>query len=284
MYKSIEEIIKLSNEQSRDFYDIILEDDVKERNVTKEESIEKMTQMYNIMKEADLRYNKELKSASKLSGGDGYLMETAICQGNMLSGDFISKVMMRALKMGESNACMKRIVAAPTAGSCGVIPAVFISYQEKNNISDQMMIKGLYVSAGIGQVIALRASISGAQGGCQAEIGSASAMAAGALSYLRGGDSSTIADASALALKSLLGLTCDPVGGLVEVPCIKRNVIGAVNAITASDMAMAGMKSRIPVDEVIDAMRNIGESMPNTLRETSRGGLAITPTGLNVKL
>ena len=190
--------------------------------------------------------------------------------------------MARAIKKGESNACMKRIVAAPTAGSCGVIPAVLISMEEKDGYSQQKMIEALFVSAGIGEVISERASISGAQGGCQAEIGAASAMAAAAVTYLKGGSSRQIADAAALALKSLLGLVCDPVAGLVEVPCVKRNVIGAVNAITSSDMVIAGIESRIPADEVIDAMGEVGSLLPCSLRETSQAGLATTPTGLEV--
>ena len=187
-------------------------------------------------------------------------------------------VMEKALKMGESNACMKRIVAAPTAGSCGVIPAVLLSYEKCFNVTEEECVKALLIAAGIGAVIAENASIAGAAGGCQAEIGSASAMAAAGLAYMQGADSKGCANALALALKSMLGLTCDPVCGLVEVPCIKRNVSGAVNAITAAKMTMAGIKSVIPADEVIDSMRRIGDDMPACLKETGEGGLAITPT------
>ena len=190
--------------------------------------------------------------------------------------------MEKAVKMGESNACMKRIVAAPTAGSCGVIPAVLLSYAEKRKTSEDRMVEALFVAAGIGEVIATSASISGAEGGCQAEIGSASAMAAGAVTYLEGGDNETIVHAAALALKNMLGLTCDPVGGLVEVPCIKRNVSGAVNAVVSSQMAMAGIRSAIVPDEVIDSMRRIGKLLPSCLRETSQEGLAITPSAQQI--
>lgn len=183
------------------------------------------------------------------------------------------------MKMGESNACMKRIVASPTAGSCGVVPAVLLSLQERFSYSDEEMTKALLVAAGIGGVIASRAFIAGAAGGCQAEIGSASAMAAGAAAYLQGGDMDTICHAAAMALKNLLGLACDPVGGLVEVPCVKRNVIGATSALTATDMALAGIRSKIPPDEVIDAMRSIGVAMPSCIKETGKGGLAMTPEG-----
>ena len=194
-------------------------------------------------------------------------------------GNFIGMVMETAVKMGESNACMKKIVAAPTAGSCGVMPAVLLSLQKEKGFSDDQMTEALFVAAGIGGVIANRAFLAGASGGCQAEIGSASAMAAGAAAYLAGGNARQIADAAALALKGLLGLACDPVAGLVEVPCVKRNVIGSVNALTSADMAIAGIVSRIPPDEVIDAMKSIGICMPGCLKETGTGGLAATPTG-----
>lgn len=185
--------------------------------------------------------------------------------------------------MGESNACMRRVVAAPTAGACGVMPAVLIPLYWRENIPEEKMLEAMFTASGIGAVIAYRACISGAAGGCQAEIGSASAMAAGALVYLRGGTEEQICHAVAMALKNLMGLVCDPVAGLVEVPCIKRNVIGAVNAIAAADMALAGIESRIPVDEVIDAMGEVGRRLPVELRETALGGLAATPTGRAVK-
>jgi L-serine dehydratase len=209
-------------------------------------------------------------------------MNRAILEKKTLSGPFIGEVISKALKMGESNACMKKIVAAPTAGACGVIPAVLLTYEETYNASMQQMIKALYVASGIGEVIASRAFLAGAAGGCQAEIGSASAMAAGALVFLNGGDQESIAHAAAMSLKNLLGLVCDTVGGLVEVPCVKRNVVGAVNAIASADMAVAGIRSQIPPDEVIDAMREIGEALTRSLRETGEGGLAATPTGQEI--
>jgi L-serine ammonia-lyase (EC 4.3.1.17) len=242
-----------------------------------------MNRLYMAMKDADAAYDDKLKSAGGLVGGDGAKMERALREGKVLSGSFIGAVISKALKMGESNACMKKIVAAPTAGSCGVIPAVLISYEEQYGASMQRMVEAMYVAAGIGEVIAARAFLSGAAGGCQAEIGSASAMAAGALAYLNGGDEESIAHAAAMALKNLLGLVCDTVGGLVEVPCVKRNAIGAVNAIACADMAVAGIRSQIPPDEVIDAMREVGEALPKTLRETGEGGLAATPTGREIK-
>lgn len=278
MFQSLEEIRQKSVNENKPFWQVIIEDDMKERQVPKETSFETMRQMYSQMKQSDESYNKDLKSSSGCVGGDGDKLNQYFKKEDNLAGEFIGKIMERAVKMGESNACMKKIVAAPTAGSCGVIPAVFISIQERFDIPEDKMIEALYVAAGIGEVIAHRASISGAQGGCQAEIGSASSMAAGALVYLRGGDADAIVHASAIAMKSLLGLTCDPVAGLVEVPCVKRNVIGAVNAVTSADMALAGLRSFIPPDEVIDAMREIGDMLPSSLKETSEAGLATTPT------
>ncbi len=282
MYNSLEKIVAAATENNRSFWRIVLEDDCRERGITEEESIAQMKQMYLAMKEADLAYDAKLRSASGLVGSEGEKMNQARRDGNVICGDFIGKVMEKALKMGESNACMRRIVAAPTAGSCGVIPAVFLSFAEDKYIPEEKMVKALYVAAGIGGVIANRAFIAGAAGGCQAEIGTASAMAAGSVVYLLGGDCDAIANAAALALKNLMGLVCDPVAGLVEVPCVKRNSMGAVNALVCADETMAGIYSKIPPDEVIDAMRAVGKTMPEHLKETGTGGIAATPAGINV--
>lgn len=281
-FRSIEEIINLCEATQKPFWEIILEDDMEQRMVSADESMSGMKQLYQAMRNADESYDKTLKSASRLVGGDGERMNLALGEQKVLSGPFIGEVIAKALKMGESNACMKKIVAAPTAGSCGVIPAVLLTYEEQNKISIDKMVEAMYVASGIGEVIAARASLAGATGGCQAEVGSASAMVSGAIAYLNGGDNESIAHAAAMSLKNLLGLVCDTVGGLVEVPCIKRNVVGSVNAIACADMAVAGIRSKIPPDEVIDAMRDIGEALPKTLRETGEGGLAVTPTGLEI--
>ena len=258
-------------------------DNAHERMVSEDKIFENMRVMYKAMKTADNNYDKSLKSPSRMAGGDGELMYQYNKSGRNICGDFVGMVMEKALKMGESNACMRRIVAAPTAGSCGVIPAVFISYETYFKALEDDMVKALLIASGIGAVIAENASIAGASGGCQAEIGSASAMAAAGLTFLQGGDSLQIVNSSALALKSMLGLACDPVCGLVEVPCIKRNVAGAMNAITAAQMSMAGIKSVISPDEVIDSMQRIGAAMPSSLKETAREGLAITPTAELIK-
>ena len=324
MFGSIKEILDKCESEGREFWRVILEDDMSDRNVDENESAQKMRELWDAMYQAAKGYDGSIKSASGLSGGDGKKMEEYIKTHECLCGEFMGKVITEALKMGESNACMKRIVAAPTAGACGVMPAILVPYYErmilqninvednaKNNITtdygdnksnnittdnaeqkdkdtkakkeaDEKIIKALYVVAGIGEVIARRASISGARGGCQAEIGSASAMAAGALTYLQGGNEQQIADSVAMALKNLLGLVCDPVAGLVEVPCVKRNVVGAVNAVSSSQMAAAGIKSRITVDEVIDAMAYVGDKMDESLKETGVGGLAGTVSGKEI--
>ncbi|MBI4858388.1 MAG: L-serine ammonia-lyase, iron-sulfur-dependent, subunit alpha [Acetobacterium woodii] len=282
-FKALQEIVDKAKESGKAFWEIILEDEINESQISREKVLEKMEKLFLAMKDADDNYNGHLKSPSKLVGGDGERISEARKNQTMICGDFMAQVMEKAIKMGESNACMKRIVAAPTAGSCGVIPAVLLTYQNENKIAEMKMIEALFITGGIGQVIAHRASIAGATGGCQAEIGSASAMAAGAMVYLAGGDEEAIVHGAALALKSLLGLACDPVAGLVEVPCVKRNVIGAFNALASADMALAGIRSQIPPDEVIDAMRSIGDAMPSSLKETGEGGLARTPRGMRIE-
>lgn len=280
MYQSFQDIIDIEKETGKSFWEIVRDDDCKEMEITPEAAFDKMQEMYQAMKNADASYDPTLSSASGLVGRDGEKVASARQEGKLLCGSFLGLVMEKAIKMGESNACMKRIVAAPTAGSCGVLPAVFLSLEEEKGYSTEEMVKALYVSAGIGGIIAQRASVSGAAGGCQAEIGAASAMAAGGVAFLLGGDGEAIAHASAMAMKNLLGLACDPVAGLVEVPCVKRNVIGAVNALTSADLANAGIRSKIPPDEVFDAMRNVGRMLPEDLKETGKGGLAATPTGI----
>ena len=282
MFRSLEEIIQKCDKENKEFWEIVLEDDIQERQTDAANSYARMTETWDAMLLAVVNYDKKLKSSSGLIGGDGDKMEQYLRQNESLCGEFLGQVIVGALQMGESNACMKRIVAAPTAGACGVLPAILVPYFKRIHKDSDRIIRSMYVAAGIGQVIALRASISGAQGGCQAEIGSASAMSSGALVYLEGGDCNQIIHAAAMALKNLLGLVCDPVAGLVEVPCVKRNVIGAVNAVSSAQMALAGITSRIPPDQVIDAMREVGDKMDVSLRETGHGGLAATPYGKGI--
>ena len=244
---SMKEIFERSARENIPFWEIVLQYDMEERQVSRQASMAKMLSTWQAIQDA----------ADSYTGTQ------------------------RAIEQGYFPG--SRIVAAPTAGSCGVVPAVLLPLCEREHYTQHELLEALYVASGIGAVIAYRASISGAAGGCQAEIGTASAMAAGALVSLRGGTNEQIGHAVAMALKNLMGLVCDPVAGLVEVPCVKRNVIGAVNAISAADMALAGIESRIPVDEVIDAMGEVGRRMPVEFRETALGGLAATPTGKAVK-
>ena len=283
-YLSLEEIVQRCGNEGIPFWKAVQYSDMEDREVTKEESFRMMEKMWRAMKEAGESYDKNQRSRSGLVGGMGGQMREYLEKGNSLSGSFISEVIAQALEMGEANACMHRIVAAPTAGACGVLPAVLLPIYKRQMASDTEITEAMYTAAGIGQVIASRGFIAGAAGGCQAEIGSASAMAAGALVCLRGGGPEQITHAAAMALKNLLGLVCDPVAGLVEVPCVKRNVIGAVNAVSSADMALAGITSRIPPDQVIDAMKEVGESMHISLKETGEGGVANTPEARKIKL
>ena len=280
---SMKEIFERSARENIPFWEIVLQYDMEERQVSRQASMAKMLSTWQAIQDAADSYTGTQRSVSGLVGGDGLKMRLYARRGESISGEFMDEVIVQAISMAESNACMRRIVAAPTAGSCGVVPAVLLPLCEREHYTQHELLEALYVASGIGAVIAYRASISGAAGGCQAEIGTASAMAAGALVSLRGGTNEQIGHAVAMALKNLMGLVCDPVAGLVEVPCVKRNVIGAVNAISAADMALAGIESRIPVDEVIDAMGEVGRRMPVEFRETALGGLAATPTGRRVK-
>ena len=279
---SMQEIFEKMQEGQKPFWKVVQDTDVEERQVTPEASFEKMRMTWKAMLETVDTYRGDLRSLSGLVGGDGQRMAEFAASGKALAGDYLSQVITLALCTAESNACMRKIVAAPTAGACGVLPAVLIPLY-RQGVPEEEIVQGLYVAAGIGAVIAYRACIAGASGGCQAEIGSASAMAAGTLTAIRGGSAEQIGHATAMALKNLMGLVCDPVAGLVEVPCVKRNVVGAVNAASCADMALAGIESRIPVDQAIDCMGDVGHRMPEEFRETALGGLAATPMGQMVK-
>ncbi len=262
-----------------DLFDVIVRSDCVDRGVTPGESIAQMTALYGAIRRAQEGYDAGLRSHSGMVGGDGARMRAYASSGRTICGEYIGSVLAQALEMGESNACMKCIVAAPTAGSCGVLPAVLLPYQQREGLSDTEMVPAMYVAGAIGQVIAQKASIAGAAGGCQAEIGTASAMGAAALCYLAGGSAEAVCHAAAMAIKSLLGLVCDPIAGLVEVPCVKRNAAGAMIAMSSADLALAGIRSAVPPDEVIDAMREVGDKMDVSLRETGLGGMAATPFG-----
>ena len=281
--ESMQEIFDAIEKTNQPFWRVVLATDMEEREVTEAASMERMRFTWQAMLDSVESYQGERRSVSGMVGGDGARVRDYAAREKTLSGDYLTEVIATALSVGESNACMCKIVAAPTAGACGVLPAVLVPLYKQGNIEEEDILKALYVASGIGAVIAFRACIAGAAGGCQAEIGSASAMAADALTAIRGGNADQIGNAVAMALKNLMGLVCDPVAGLVEVPCVKRNVVGAVNAISCADMALAGVTSRIPVDQVIDCMGDVGRRMPVEFRETALGGLAVTPFGQSVK-
>ena len=244
----------------------------------------RMAEALQVMRESvEKGLDPELHSVSRLTGGNAYKLMTAMQNGITASGNLLGRICARALAVAECNAAMGRIVAAPTAGACGILPAALLTLQEEYDLSDEKLIDALYVAGAFGLIIANRASISGAQGGCQAECGTAAAMTAAAVVFLRGGTPQQSADACSFALMNLMGLVCDPVRGLVEVPCVFRNV-GAVSvALSAADMALASIVCPLPCDEVIDAMRQVGDSMPAALRETGEGGCAACPSACGRK-
>jgi len=276
-------MLNVSRQNNQPLWDVILQSDLLESGLTRPQSLAEMHHLWQVMVQTSDNYCGADRSASGFAGGDAAKVAEAEARGQLLTGGYLAQVMAEALKTAECNACMKRIVAAPTAGSCGVLPAVLLPLWRSGNYNEEAICRALYVSAGFGQVVAARATLAGAEGGCQAEVGAASAMAAAALVELRGGTAEQCAEAFAMALTNLEGLVCDPVAGLVEIPCIKRNVIGAMNAVSCADMALAGVVGHIPADEVIDAMAEVGAAMSNDLRETGIGGLAGTPTGKAIR-
>lgn len=282
-FRSVKTMLNEAQQRQLPLWEHIMLSAAEESGISREESMGLMTQRLSAMREADASYDPQQRSRSGLCGGDGEKMRLYVQSGESLCGSFIGDTLAAALRMGECNACMHRIVAAPTAGACGVLPAVLLPFQKHFGCSDEALTEALYVASGFGAVIAERASISGAEAGCQAEIGTAAAMSAAALVALKGGDSGMMANAVAFALKNMMGLACDPVAGLVEVPCVKRNAAGVMNALSAADMALAGIVSRIPPDEVIDAMAAVGASLPSALKETGKGGIAASPTAVEFR-
>ena len=282
-FSSVHEMIDLCKESGKPLYEVILESDLAESGLTRAESEAEMHRLWTVMRATSDGYCGADRSMSGFAGGDAAKVSAAAARGALYADGYFADVMAEALKTAECNACMKRIVAAPTAGSCGVLPAVLLPLWRRGLADEAAVHRALYIAAGFGQVVAARATLAGAEGGCQAEVGAASGMAAAALVDIRGGTAEQCAEAFAMALTNLEGLVCDPVAGLVEIPCIKRNVIGAMNAVSAADMALAGICSKIPADEVIDAMRDVGLSLPAELRETGRGGIAASPTAVRFR-
>ncbi len=277
-FQSVKELLEQNQTDNLPLWETILNDDLSAQNLTREESLTQMRYFWEAMKHSVDSYDPRNRSNSGLVGGDGEKMRLAQEKGLLYGDSFMNEIITTALKVSECNACMKRIVATPTAGSCGVMPAVLLPLVKTRQISDDLVVQSLYVAAGFGQIIAIRSSIAGSEGGCQAEVGTASAMAATTLTWIGNGTAEMCAHACAMAISNLMGLVCDPIAGLVEIPCVQRNVIGAMNAISSANMALAGIHHRIPADEVIDAMRSVGDLMSPDLKETARGGLAATPT------
>ncbi|MCM3038979.1 L-serine ammonia-lyase, iron-sulfur-dependent, subunit alpha [Paenibacillus motobuensis] len=282
-FANLEQLIRLCEKEAVTIGQLMITEQAAETGKTDQQVILQMTEYYEVMKEAVHKgIESEMQPRSGLTGGDARRVHAYLQQGVPSLGEEACTAMAYALAVSEVNASMGRIIATPTAGSCGIIPGVFVSSQERFGWSDEHMVQGLFSAGAIGYVIANNSFVSGAEGGCQAEVGSAIGMAAGALVELRGGTPEQAVHAVGLALKNTLGLICDPVAGLVEIPCIVRNGFGAVTAMAAADMALAGIRSVIPSDEVIDVMLEVGSMMPEKHRETALGGLAQTPTGKRI--
>ena len=282
-YMTIAELTCAAREQGKKLSEVVLADQSAQMEIKAEELYARMERSLDVMQEAiKAGMDPNLRSTSGLTGGDAAKMLTYSQQGGM-TGSFLNKAMARAIAVAEYNAAMGKIVAAPTAGSCGIIPGTVLSMLEEGRCTREQAVMALFTSGAVGIVIANKACLAGAQGGCQAECGSAAAMAAAALVELSGGTPEQCEHAVAIAIKNQLGLACDPVAGLVEIPCIKRNVAGIMVAFSAAEMALAGIDSKIPADECIAAMREVGEALPCALKETAQGGLAVTPTGLKMK-
>lgn len=278
------ELLNICKENNFSLAEYAIYYEMENKNCSREDVINNMLKVLEVMKtSSNEAQEKEIYSVSGLIGGDAYKLQNYIQKGNTLTGDTMVKAMARALSCSEVNASMGRIVACPTAGSCGILPAVILTVGEKLNLSDEQMTMGLLASSSVGMIIAQNATLAGAEGGCQAECGSGAAMSAAATVEMMGGTPEMCLDAAAIVIKNILGLVCDPIAGLVEVPCAKRNFAGAVSALTTADLVMAGINSKIPFDDTVDAMYKVGKNLPAELRETALGGLAVTKTGLQLK-
>ncbi|MCZ0703390.1 L-serine dehydratase [Natronobacillus azotifigens] len=279
MFRTVAELLEKTKKDNQSIAEVMIFQEMDLHDQSKEEIINRMDKNLSVMEQAIERGLKGVQSHSGLTGGDALLLQKYLETNEPLSGTLLLDAVSKAIATNEVNAAMGIICATPTAGSAGCVPGALFSVKERLNPTREQMINFLFTAGAFGFVVANNAFISGAAGGCQAEVGSAAAMAAAAVVEMAGGTPQQSADAFAITLKNMLGLVCDPVAGLVEVPCVKRNAIGTSNAIVSADMALAGVVSKIPCDEVIGAMYRIGKQMPSSLRETAEGGLAATPTG-----
>lgn len=279
-YDSLAILVENAQAQNIPLCKLILKDQAEITETEETALFESMKRSLDVMRESvETGLDPDKRSASGLTGGDAFKMKKVVGENKNICGKIFGEAMVKALAVSQTNACMGRIVAAPTAGSCGILPAALITISDERNIPNDEVVMSLFTASAVGMVIANKASIAGAEGGCQAECGAASAMAAAALVELCGGTPKQSEHACAIALKNILGLVCDPVAGLVEIPCVKRNAMGVANAFVAAELALAGIESAIPADEVIYAMKKIGDAMSPMLKETAEGGLATTPTG-----
>jgi len=279
-----EELVKICNDNHIPIWEYAIREEVIRSEASRQDVIENMRRTLHVMMDSSTyAQDQQVSSVSGLIGGDAYKIKMYADKGITLTGGFLNRAMARAMSSSEVNAAMGRIVACPTAGSCGILPAVILSAGERLNKSEDEFINALFTAAGVGIIIAKNATLSGAEGGCQAECGSAAAMASAAVVEMMGGTPEQALTAAAIVIKNILGLVCDPVAGLVEVPCAKRNVAGTVCALTTADLVMSGVSSKIPFDEVVGAMYKVGRRMPVELRETAQGGIAITPTALKLR-
>lgn len=279
-YTSIAELVALASSKEQKISELVLHDQAAQLNMDQNLVFEKMLYNYQVMKDSIEKGNDpDIRSTSGLTGGDAAKLYQVYKDEKTLTGGFMAGAMWRALAVSELNAAMGRIVASPTAGSCGILPAAVATMQVEHHLSDEDCVMALFTASAVGMVIGNNACLAGAAGGCQAECGSASAMAAAAIVELAGGSPEMVGEAVAIVIKNILGLVCDPVAGLVEIPCIKRNASGVTTAFMAAELALAGIKSHIPADETILSMKQVGDVLPAALRETADGGLATTPTG-----
>ena len=279
LFKTVKQLVDIAEKEQKPISEIMIEQEMLLSRRSREEIIAQMDQNLTVMEEAVEKGLQGVQSTSGLTVGDAVLLQQYMDKGETLSGHLLLDAVSKAVATNEVNAAMGTICATPTAGAAGIVPGVLFAVKNKLNPTREQMINFLFTSGAFGFVVANNASISGAAGGCQAETGSAGSMAAAAVVEMAGGTPQQSAEAFSIVMKNMLGLVCDPVAGLVEVPCVKRNAMGAAKALVGADMALAGVVSRIPTDEVIEAMHKIGQSMPSALRETAKGGLAITPTG-----
>lgn len=283
-YSTVEELLKLAEREKCSIAEIVIRVEMEESEISRSEVKNAMLNNLQVMRDAAAEgSSKKIETGGGLVGDEALRIDSYLDENPKEKDNIYNRAIKYALAVAEVNAGMGKIVAGPTAGASGIVPAVILSLSEEMDLDDEKVLEALFTASGLGYVVSKKATLAGAAGGCQAECGVGAAMAAGAAVELKGGSPKMVTNAFALALKNMLGLVCDPVAGLVEVPCVKRNAFAASHALTASTIALAGIESVIPADEIIIAMTEIGDQLPSCLKETSKGGLAVTPTALKIK-